>query len=324
MAIWASAAEDGVSIEETMETFSVSRRTAERMRDVLGDIFQIREMDPDGRRKRWRIEAGALARLFAVDADTLADIETGARMAEMNQNAAIAERLRGLGDALKARIPSSTRNKLAPDIEALVEAEGFALRPGPRETCRPDIMDVLRRALLSGCHVVVDHRARSSGKLSRGQKLGVLGFLYGPHRRYLVAWSEYAKAQRLYAVSGFEAAELTNEPFTLGDGFALDGYIAKSFGVFQEEPVQVAWRFDAEIADEASKFVFHPGQTCVREPDGALLVSFVAGGLDEMCWHLFSWAPHVEVLKPPELRERYKACLQAALERCVRSDTASQ
>ena len=34
------------------------------------------------------------------------------------------------------------------------------------------------------------------------------------------------------------------------------------------------------------------------QPDGSLLVRFRAGGALEMCWHLFTWGDHVEVLVP--------------------------
>ena len=36
--------------------------------------------------------------------------------------------------------------------------------------------------------------------------------------------------------------------------------------------------------------------------DGSLLVRFRAGGKLEMCWHLFTWGEHVEVVEPAQLR----------------------
>jgi len=40
-----------------------------------------------------------------------------------------------------------------------------------------------------------------------------------------------------------------------------------------------------------------------READGALRVSFRAGGVQEMGWHLFTWGTVVTVVAPEELRE---------------------
>jgi predicted DNA-binding transcriptional regulator YafY len=49
--------------------------------------------------------------------------------------------------------------------------------------------------------------------------------------------------------------------------------------------------------------ISHPSQSIAREPDGALTVRFRAGGLQEMCWHLFTWGTAVSIVAPEELRE---------------------
>ena len=61
-------------------------------------------------------------------------------------------------------------------------------------------------------------------------------------------------------------------------------------------------RIAPEAADEAACWLFHPTQVVTREADGALRVSFRAGGAQEMCWHLFTWGTVVTVLEPNELR----------------------
>ena len=38
--------------------------------------------------------------------------------------------------------------------------------------------------------------------------------------------------------------------------------------------------------------------------DGSLTVRFRAGGIDEMCWHLYTWGESVTVEKPVRLRRR--------------------
>ena len=57
-----------------------------------------------------------------------------------------------------------------------------------------------------------------------------------------------------------------------------------------------------EAAGEARCWIFHPSQTLEPEPDGALLVRFRAGGVQEMCWHLFTWGTTVTVVAPDDLR----------------------
>ena len=40
-----------------------------------------------------------------------------------------------------------------------------------------------------------------------------------------------------------------------------------------------------------------------------MLVSFRAGGLMEMCWHLYTWGANVEVVAPVALRDLMKSAL---------------
>jgi predicted DNA-binding transcriptional regulator YafY len=64
----------------------------------------------------------------------------------------------------------------------------------------------------------------------------------------------------------------------------------------------VALRFTPEAAEDAMRWLFHPSQSTARETDGALTVCFRAGGVQEMCWHLFTWGTAVTVVAPEELR----------------------
>ena len=40
-----------------------------------------------------------------------------------------------------------------------------------------------------------------------------------------------------------------------------------------------------------------------READGSLTVRFRAGGVQEMCWHLFTWGTGVSVIAPSSPRD---------------------
>ena len=72
--------------------------------------------------------------------------------------------------------------------------------------------------------------------------------------------------------------------------------------MFQEEPIDVVLRFEPEAADDAAGWLFHPSQSTEREPGGALIVRFCAGGVQEMCWHLFRWGKAVSIVEPEDLR----------------------
>ncbi len=92
-------------------------------------------------------------------------------------------------------------------------------------------------------------------------------------------------------------------------------YADRSFGVFQEEPSDVVLRFAASAAEEAQAWLFHPTQKTERQPDGALLVTFRAGGLREICWHLCQWSDTVWVMSLPVLKELMSTLTTTAAER---------
>ena len=47
-----------------------------------------------------------------------------------------------------------------------------------------------------------------------------------------------------------------------------------------------------------------------RQKDGSVIVRFRAGGLLEMCWHLYTWGANVKVLEPAELKELMRKALK--------------
>ncbi|SLN58740.1 hypothetical protein ROG8370_02680 [Roseovarius gaetbuli] len=295
---------DGLSLDDIGATFEVSRRTAERMRDAIKDALpQIEEINEPSGRKRWRLPPGATGRLADPTVEDIAALHRGAELARQNGDITTSDNLATLSDRLRARLPGTMRTRLEPDIAALLEADGVALRPGPRERIPEETLNSLRQAILAGVWIKVDHRARASGLLSSNGRLGPLAMLLGEGRQYLVAYSQWAKNVRLFALAGFEKIELTNESFERPKGFDLSAWMQRSFGIWQEDVYDVIWRFTPAAAADARQYLFHPTQEMTDEPDGSLTVRFRAGGLREMCWHLFRWGQQVEVIEPQILRD---------------------
>lgn len=108
---------DGLSLDDIGETFEVSRRTAERMRDAVRDAFpQVEEiLEPDGR-KRWRLPPGSTGRMADPTVDDIAALHRAAELARQSGDGATADHLDRLSDRLRARLSAPQLRHFTPDL----------------------------------------------------------------------------------------------------------------------------------------------------------------------------------------------------------------
>jgi len=291
----------GLSLADVQARFGVSRRTAERMRDAVQVLYpELEEIVLEDGSKRWRLPARRAACLIRWTSEEIAVLETEARFADEAGRGLHGRLLREVATKIRASLERREVLRLDPDVEALAEAEGLAMRPGPNVRLQQGVFETLRQAILACRTVRLDYR-RSRTREQVRRFLHPYGFLYG-NRQYVVGYDPRSREIRLLRLSGIRSVELLDEWFERPPDFDLGRFAERSFGVFQEPPYDVVWRFDAEVASSAQEYVFHPSQRSEMQPDGSLLVRFRAGGLQEMAFHAFTWQGHLEVLAPKELR----------------------
>lgn len=302
LATWMQSTREGVSLNDIMDRFKVSRRTAERMRDSILNLFtQAEEVaDSPDKKKRWYIPQGTLKDIIQFTAEDLSCLKLAKEALIKSHLKEQAGRLENVIQKITASIKKQTFNRIEPDAEVLMRAEGIACRPGPTIKINAAVTETLRKAVL-GCHCV---RIKYYNKISKKTSTNTLdpyGFLYGDRNHYLVARHSdgyYGNSVHNFILTNIQKAELLPQTFVYPETFSLKAYAEQSFGAFQEPPVDVEWLFDKEVADEASHYIFHPSQTMTRNPDGTLTVKFKAGGRLEMDWHLYTWGKNVKVIKP--------------------------
>ena len=291
----------GFTLDEMATELGVNRRTAERLRDTLVATFpQMDFWDDEERVRRWRLPGSALVGIVELRAEAIAAIETAARDCGARGEDDRAALLREASTTLRAVMRPDALRQAEPDVAALMEAEGIAMRPGPRPLIVAGVLPTLRRAIL-GMQLVVARYAGRDGEEPATRILCPYGLLHGG-RGWLVAHVEDLPEMRLWRLDRIVAIDLLDRGFMRRDDFSLADYAGQSFGVFQEEPMDVALRFAPEAAADAANWSFHPSQSMTYEADGGLTVRFRAGGVHEMCWHLFTWGTGVEVMAPEGLR----------------------
>jgi predicted DNA-binding transcriptional regulator YafY len=302
----------GISLDEISELFRVSRRTAERMRDAVLSIYPDGEVTwgADGV-KRWHIPGTSSDSFDPLQTEELAALNSAVAVLRQNGLEEQARQVQSLTAKVQRLLPRKVRTRIEPDLELLMMSEGLAQRPGPRPRIDPSVLTDVREAILGCLQVRFTYSARISGEVTT-RTVEPYGLLYGL-RPYLLAWDRNAEPEgfRLFSLSEISGLSITDQGFVRQEDFSLKDYAERSFGAFQEPPVNVVWRVSPRAAADARTWLFHPTQTLEDQPDGSLIVRFRAGGLLEMCWHLFTWGGEIEVLEPAGLKDRMSVLLSA-------------
>ncbi|WP_460448294.1 helix-turn-helix transcriptional regulator [Alsobacter sp. SYSU BS001988] len=297
----------GLTLAQVEREFGCSRRTAQRMLRQIETRFPDvgSELDDEGF-KRWRMPtSNALKDFLSLHADELAALDF-----------AIADLMRGgqeregrLLETLKCKIlalvPGPKASRLATDHDALLEAQGFVARPGPRPRIDANVALTVSEAIKACVVVEIDYQGHAD-TAPRRRAVTPYGLLAGA-RRYLIARPE-ADDQgpvRTYRMDQISAARLTGRSFVRPRDFDLTRYANRAFGLFQNDSEfgEVVWKFAPHAAEHARGYQFHPSQKNITGADGSLTVRFWAAGFLEMAWHLYQWGDAVEVLAPQRLRE---------------------
>lgn len=295
----------GVSLTDIEEAFSVDRRTAQRMTKALEDTFRncVTRVDDD-RRKFWKLKAEDARLMLAqgIRDSELASLELAVRRAERDGAVTEVRALAGLRDRLLAAMPSPHARRAEADAEAVLEAHGFASRPGPQVRVAPDLLGVIAAALKGPFLMTVVYAG--GREPDRARRLEPHGMLLGT-RRYLVARESGGDGRmQHYRLDRIRSAQLEANSFARDPAFDLVAHAARAFGSFHadHEFGEVVWRFTPAAAPKAREFLFHPTQEITEDADGSLTVRFSASGHLEMAWHLYMWGNSVEVIAPETLR----------------------
>lgn len=293
------------------------RRTVERLRDAVARLYsELEVVNPGEYPKRWRIPGGAFALSLTPSADELASLDLAIKMLRRHHLKHEADLLAGLGGKVRSALPHPKARKMELDLQPILEAEGVALRPGPKLAVSAGWVATIRQAIQLSKRIRISYRKRegesdqnnSSGGGTSSYMVEPYGLLYGNTRPYLIGYVPSRRGIRHFSLTDITALDLVPETFIPDPDFSLTGFAEKSFGVFQEKdgPYSVVWKFSPPAARDAKQFQFHPNQSCEELADGSLMVRFTACGLREMVWHLITWQEHVQIIAPAELKAAYK------------------
>jgi predicted DNA-binding transcriptional regulator YafY len=301
---------EGLTLDEMSEAMGVGRRTVERMRDAVWTLFPQMEVVDDPPTRRFRIPSGLDTVFLSPSAEELAALRTSADSWAGAGATQRADALYGLERKLLSAIRAGTRRKLAPDLEALIQAETIAVQAGARPLEDTQVLGAVREAIKSLRHLSFVYQ----GGTSPGRERHVVpyGMLMG-RTNYLVAAESGGTSPRTWRLDKMEEVRVSDETGGAPEDFSLQDFADQSFGIYQDAVEEVVLRVLPQRADDALRWRFHARQQIELQPDGSVLVRFAAGGMRELAWHLFTWEDHVRILGPQRLKDEMRRQLQSAL-----------
>jgi predicted DNA-binding transcriptional regulator YafY len=290
---------EGLTLDDMAERLGVGRRTAERMRDAVRDVFpQLEEVD-DPPTRRFRIPAGLDGLFQAPTAEELAALAAAAETFAQQGAVTRAGALRSLEQKVLSATRAAARRKLAPDLEALLQAETIAVQAGPRPFEDETVLSAVREAVKSLSTLAFRYEGGSTP--GRVREVTPYGVLFG-RANYLVA-AEGEGGPRNWRLDRLRDVAVTRRPASRPEGFSLQDYADESFGIYQDDTEDVELRILPASAEGAMRWRFHSNQQVAPQPDGSVTVRFRASGMRELAWHLFTWGDQVQVLGPARLKD---------------------
>ncbi len=298
----------GLSLQDIQDEFEVSRSTAIRMKRILEEVFTLEEVENFySPVKKWRLSKKPFTKLVKFTAEEFAELEN---CKSMMKNMNYTNRCDLLSEIMAKMAALNEQKAVKTDIEALLEAEGYAVRQFPRYKMNMTSFNIISEAIKALKYVTFSYENKKGEKSDL--KIQPYGIIYG-EKTYLLGYNEDKKGFRTYNINEIKNPKIVDEYFDRDENFNLKQYLSRSFGVYQEKPMKVKLLFSKDVKDAISNYNLHPSQKLKQNSDGTTTVTFEAGGRYEICWHLFRWGKEVKILEPQELKDTYKKLLDDAM-----------
>jgi predicted DNA-binding transcriptional regulator YafY len=162
--------------------------------------------------------------------------------------------------------------------------------------------------------VEMKYRAQHTGEVTE-RLVDPYGLVFYEGVWIMVGYCHLRKQIRTFAFDRILNLKDRWRYFTPKEDFNLDDYFSKSWGIYDDKEVTVTVRFAAKITDYVLRKKWHPSEKRKLLPNGDAELTYTVAGVTEIKRWIYSWLPHVEVLKPVWFRTQVEKELAEAVER---------
>lgn len=210
---------------------------------------------------------------------------------------------------LRAALPNKTVNHL----DRLLQVFAPLPKPLRKYGGQASLLRDLRKALLLQLRIDLEYVKPGESKPAC-YRIDPYALILHQQGLYLTAYSHTSAGDRLFLVDRMKTITLSDERFDLPTNYSAAERFTKVFGLIEEAPLDITLHVSADVAHFFRESQWHSSQQISPKEDGSLLVTFKAGGLEEIAWWVLSWGKEVKVLGPPELVKLIKEQLTKSLQ----------
>ena len=275
-----------------MERFQVSRRTVFRYLELINIIDPI---EYDREREGYKFTNGdRIKKLMLSDEEFQALLAAGESVSKLGKPfkvnfQSLVTRMFTFGGKVPAKEKSPIVIK-APDAIFSGKMEG--------------ILKVLLTCIQEKRAVDINYKARLSKEVTKRTVDPYVVVLY-EGIWILVGFCHLRKMIRSFALDRIIDIQERNLYFTSQPDFDLKAYLSSPWGIIDGKEARVTVRFKKEVSDYIlRKDKWHPSEKRTILPDGDVELTFTVAGTDEIKRWIYSWLPHVEVVRPQWLRKQ--------------------
>lgn len=144
LAVYMSSRVQGITISDIMKMYNVSRRTAERMRDSLTNIFpQIEEIETDDNQKHWGFVNYSISQLITFEPKEIVNLE---QLQRRTTNKELKSELSKTIEKIKS-FNRKNKTTIENNVELFMQTEGYAIRQMPQYKISTNTLVVIREAI---------------------------------------------------------------------------------------------------------------------------------------------------------------------------------
>jgi predicted DNA-binding transcriptional regulator YafY len=289
------------SLDSLAAHFGVTRRTVHRYLEIIRAIDAI-DFDPD--RKGYFFASGSRLKKLVISREDLATLlTTGEAVSHLGRT--FQENFQKLTERMFAGVSKvSPEDKLPIIVRTPHTVQGRKL-----EEC----LSVLPACIQEKRSVDIVYLARGTSQ-ETARTVDPYGLVLHEGVWILIGFCNLRRQIRSFALDRIVRIEGRNRYFTTRDDFTLEEYLSHTWGIIDGEETSVVVRFTKDSADYIlRRDSWHPSEKRKSLPDGGVELQFVVAGTLEIKKWIYSWLPHVEVIKPLSLRRQiHKELAKAA------------